>query len=357
LYYIWSQVPKKEILYNELKTEVNMLYSAISPEVKRSKPITWDGIVNEKFNRLSMSSPYSTFVIKAKNWRVWGNQGAVITNNNYLFKDVSREFDDEPHSIFKQLKLKPITNISGPTAVLAASGSNVYYHWMFDILPRINLLKQSGASNNIDQFIIDYLGISYQKETLERAGIAPGKIVRSNNHWNFHVKVDDLIIPSLVSPNNTPTIEACLYLRSLFQKEIAVKSSGKKLYIQRLNGRKIINETEILNILKPLNFQVVHPEKLTVAQQAKLFTEAEFVIGPHGAGLTNIVFCQPGTRVIDLFAPEWINPCYWILADALQLKYGYLIGESTSNDIQQNKRADIKVDVDKFKTLINKVNE
>lgn len=356
-YYTWSQVPERAITYNELQSDINTLYTSFSPEIKRTKPITWNGVIDHKFNNGLSTAPFHKFVIQAKSWRVWGNQGAVITNNNYLFKDVSREFDDKQHSIYKQIKLKPITNVSETTAVLAASGSNVYYHWMFDVLPRINLLKQSGVFDTIDKFIIDYSDIPFQTETLARACIPPSKILRSNNHWNFHVKVNELVIPSLVSPNDTPSIEACLYLRSLFEKEIASDKGGKKIYIQRLSGRTIINEAEILNILEPLNFQIVHPEKLTVSEQARLFADAEFIVGPHGAGFTNIVFCKPGTKVIDMFAPQWINPCYWILADALNLNYGYIIGEKNEGMITENKGADIKIDIEKFKVLLDKLHE
>ncbi len=356
-YYRWSQVPERAISYDELPSDIDTLYSSISPEIKRTNPLTWNGLVDHKFNKALVEAPFHNFVITSKNWRVWGNQGAVITNHNYLFQDVSREFDNEQHSIYKQIKLETITNVTNTTAVLAASGSNVYYHWMFDILPRINLLKQSGAFESIDQFIIDYTDIPFQTETLALAGVPSSKILRSNNHWNFHIKADELVLPSLISPNDTPALEACLYLRSLFEKEIASENGGKKIYIQRLSGRTIINETGILNILEPLGFQIVHPEKLTVAQQAKLFTESEFIVGPHGAGLTNIVFCKPETRVIDIFAPEWINPCYWKLACALKLNYGYIIGEKKETTITENKGADITIDIEKFKILFDKLNE
>jgi len=59
----------------------------------------------------------------------------------------------------------------------------------------------------------------------------------------------------------------------------------------------------------------------------RLFSEASVVIAPHGAGLTNIVFCQPGAIIIELLAPGYLVPYYWILASEAQLNYFYLIGE------------------------------
>ena len=33
----------------------------------------------------------------------------------------------------------------------------------------------------------------------------------------------------------------------------------------------------------------------------------------HGAGLTNIVFCKPQMKVIELFAPSYRHGVYWML--------------------------------------------
>jgi hypothetical protein len=45
------------------------------------------------------------------------------------------------------------------------------------------------------------------------------------------------------------------------------------------------------------------------------------------SGLTNLVFCRPGTGIVALFPPTYINPCYWVLADHLGLRYHACWGE------------------------------
>jgi hypothetical protein len=67
---------------------------------------------------------------------------------------------------------------------------------------------------------------------------------------------------------------------------------------------------------------------LSVAQQAALLAEAEVVLAIHGSGLTNIVFCQPGTKVVELFSPYYVYPCYWLLSNLMQLEYYYLLGST-----------------------------
>ncbi len=41
-------------------------------------------------------------------------------------------------------------------------------------------------------------------------------------------------------------------------------------------------------------------EDLSVREQARLFHDAEIVIAPHGAALANLVFCRPGTHILEL---------------------------------------------------------
>ncbi|MFM8719222.1 MAG: hypothetical protein ACKOFH_06780, partial [Chthoniobacterales bacterium] len=50
---------------------------------------------------------------------------------------------------------------------------------------------------------------------------------------------------------------------------------------------------------------------------------------PHGAGLTNLVWSGAGTKVAELFAKEYINACYWLIADMLGQNYAFAIGKPT----------------------------
>ncbi len=345
-----NYLPEGKISLKDVNKDL-IVYTSDSKISLRKLPVTI-GAVPKNFISKLKPAPWKTFVIKAQNWKVWGNQGAVLTSDNHLFSDVSREFDDKVHSIFNQLKLVKPVKVEGNTTVLAASGASVYYHWMMDILPRINFLKISGLFDTIDKFVINYQGTGFQKETLLRAGIDLKKIIPANDHWGTYLLARELIIPSLPSPNDAPSLEACLYLRKLYAAEIEDTGQNEKIYIQRLNGRKVVNEDELLPWLKAEGFEIVNAERLTVTEQASLFAGAKVVMGPHGAGLTNIVFCKPGTVVIDLFAPEWINPCYWIIAENIGLRYGYLIGEQISNKKETPKGANIYLDIKKLNELI-----
>ena len=47
-------------------------------------------------------------------------------------------------------------------------------------------------------------------------------------------------------------------------------------------------------------FQSLTLSKLSFIEQVKIFNSAETVVGLHGAGFANLVFCKPGTKVLEL---------------------------------------------------------
>ena len=62
---------------------------------------------------------------------------------------------------------------------------------------------------------------------------------------------------------------------------------------------------------------------------ANHFAAARVIVAPHGAALTNLVFCRPGVRVLELFAPGYTVHCYWtITANIPDARYRYLVART-----------------------------
>ena len=82
----------------------------------------------------------------------------------------------------------------------------------------------------------------------------------------------------------------------------ATNRRKERIYVTRHNClyRNLINEGNLIDKLKKKNFRTVDLNSTTIFQQIKTFSNAEIVIGPTGSGLTNIVFCNPGTKVIEI---------------------------------------------------------
>ena len=74
---------------------------------------------------------------------------------------------------------------------------------------------------------------------------------------------------------------------------------------------------------------IVDPIKLNFQEQVELFSQAELVIGATGAGMSNIIFCKPGTNVIALNAEHHKdNRVFSTIAAINNLNFNMVLGQS-----------------------------
>ncbi|WP_100489497.1 glycosyltransferase family 61 protein [Sporolactobacillus pectinivorans] len=293
------------------------------------------------------------YVAVIPNGRVWGVNGAIITPDNQLIWDVSFEGVDitpENHSIFKE-KTLPVASFVKNAADLTHVFSRNYYHWMYEVIPRIHLIRQSGLT--VDQFIVNTEPEQpYQTETLNQLGLNKENLLIT--HRGFHVQAEKLIIPSQPT---FPTKWGYDFLRKTFLKDCKFNPSDKKrIYISRKWSRKITNEDQAMEILSKYGFVKVELESLSVAEQVQLFSSAESIIAAHGAALTNLTFCKPKTKILEIFHPNYIIAHFYGISSLGKLDYHYFIGEKdpqTSN--KWTGSADITLDISKFAACLKKM--
>ena len=96
-------------------------------------------------------------------------------------------------------------------------------------------------------------------------------------------------------------------------------------------------------------------ENMTIKEQMKTFAEATHIVAAHGAGLTNLLWCKPETKVIEIQDKKMISKkVYPILSHHLGLKHQIYLADTVPIALRNNKKpAGIK----RFSDLINfKVN-
>ena len=262
-----------------------------------------------------------------------GGRGSVIANDGKMLFDVSVDWsaganDATRHPLLHGKKLAKAERLAGTSAVLATSESAGFFHWMTDALPRLEILRNAGPVpwEQIDHFVVSD-GIPAIRESLSLLGIREERVVVSRR--DSHFLCDWLVVPSLAgAPGNVPPW-AIDFLRSQLLKS-APATREKRVYVSRAkaSGRKILNEEEILPLLFRRGFIRVILEEMSLREQIGLFAEAEAVVAPHGAGLTNLAWCAPNTKVVEIFSPLYVNLCYWAIASLTQADYYYLLGSA-----------------------------
>jgi len=278
----------------------------------------------------------------------------------------------EPHIkgneylVMSALEAREPTKLDGTACFLDARSSPIYYHWMLDVLPKLHCLQASGIPlQSIDQFIVKATS-TFQLDTLLQCGIDLSRIEFAEHEQ--HYTADTLIVPFLKNDlgQRIPTglgVGAASWiprwLQSVFVSTASTAPRSERLYVTRATRgtRQIDNEDRLINALEQRGFTVVALENLSVPQQADLLHSCEWVVGVHGAGLTNLCFSRPGTRVVEIFS-DYVVPCYWALSRIADLRYHqYMIDPvqdaSESNtprekNIVERRNQNIQLDVDDF---------
>lgn len=238
-----------------------------------------------------------------------------------------------------------------PVVTLATGWQGAFYHWVFEVLPRLHLAEKAGylISGGKTKVYVE-VACPFQKESLELLGITPDQMV--NAHEYAAVRTPQLIVPSI---SETPTVWACHFLREKFFPKLS-RRPPLRLYVSRSDAsrRRILNEDEVVALLKKYGFEKVELSSRSFKDQAELFHAAEAVVGPHGAGLSHLVFCQPNTPVLEIFSPAYFNPCYWHVCNRVGLAYHYLCGEGEHypDFVETHLDPDIRVDLTKLEASL-----
>jgi hypothetical protein len=144
------------------------------------------------------------------------------------------------------------------------------------------------------------------------------------------------------------------YLKS-FQRRIAskyanqVKKRSRRLLIERKGPTRMISNFDAVRaVLSEEGFDTVSLEGMAPSDQILLFQSAEFVVGAHGAGLANLLFCEPGTKVIEFMPSVEMRPFFWIISDSLDLRHAVQFCPMVNGDTFQ---ATLEVDISKLTAL------
>jgi len=236
-----------------------------------------------------------------------------------------------PGSMFRTRLAKPC-KLPGRTLVLAAPGAvngNIW-HYLFDSIPKIKIAQDAGFPlASFDWIVVNSLAGKIESDVLDRLGIPRSKVIECTAAPL--IRADELTFVTLgcLLPPDPWVLD---WLRATVQPPSPQPvQKRRKLFISRAQAsrRRFLNEVPFRNTLESNGFETILLEKLTFDEQIAVMQEAETVVAPHGAGLTNLVWCNPQTKVVELFANEYVNGCYWAIAEMLDLQYFYDIGQPT----------------------------
>ena len=285
-----------------------------------------------KIETINKAENFSYKLYKIKDARLYTDRikdTAVIKNNmlvegpSFQFRtlqseEVINENINKNFVLFNGTpRIKKKINGSVLSLLTGGGGNENYWHWMFDVLPRLSICEDIINLDEIDFFLVPDNKKSFQAESLDILKIPKAKQISSKKYR--HIFTSNLYVtshPVVLSNNATRDIHnipewISKWLRKKFLKNNSANNNKfpKKIYLDRSdskskvkNLRSIINEDEVKSHLATKGFEVVKLTNLSFINQALTFYNAEKIVGLHGAGFANVIFCKPNTRVLELKA-------------------------------------------------------
>jgi len=204
--------------------------------------------------------------------------------------------------------------------------SNNYYHWLFDELPFTLCVINQDTNKSVN--FVKCGGLKkYQTDVNEYLGL----VVHEVEAW---IKPQQILIPNQRHISGYPTSELLEMLRKSILKEenLSLNSNGYIYISRKRSSRSLPNENYYEELLMKEGFEILLLEELDFRTQVSYFHNAKVIVGAHGAGLANLAWANPGTKVFELIPDDFYNPCYLYLASKLGLEH-QLVKISDCNDV------------------------
>jgi capsular polysaccharide biosynthesis protein len=217
---------------------------------------------------------------------------------------------------------KKIIRMDSPVISIAHGWFDNYYHFTLEVLVKVFLLKDFLDSATV---IFPSKTSEFHRKWFELIGLKNIRYIEEN---------EVVVSPKVIScnfPNRdlnhhhliTPLFREWIIEHAKNKGFLEAPKFPSKLFIDRAKAayRKILNHSEVESILTEAQIPLLNMEELTLEEQINALYFAKHVSFIHGAGLTNILFCNPETRVFDFCHKDFHQNCFYKLSIPLQLQY------------------------------------
>jgi hypothetical protein len=295
---------------------------------RAAEPLEWPAPQGFGSRTIEFDLPSTTAefgVLEIDEGRVFGVHGWVIGAGGTVLPELSW-YGGPSDRIRIPRRLPAPRRLSGSCLSLVSDWScRNYAHFLLDGLGRLSLFLDAGFTlGEVDHVYCPTPPSPAAAQLLDRFAIPREKRVWANSETL--VQADLLFVPSLPATSLTYPSWLPSFLRRAAEAP-GTRPPTRRLYVSRRgHSRRVASEEGLRPLLLKRGFEMYDPAEH--ADQPAAFSEAAVVVGAHGAGLANLAFCRPGTKVLELLPTDNVYPFYYSLAVAGGLHYAYLAGAS-----------------------------
>lgn len=301
-------------------------------KIQRKYPANLIGADIDDFNEEYSYDTYDSYLKLVKNARV--SSDSIVYRNGFLINETLYSNKNKSYyqlrHLFKNILTSNKISLDHKKKYLLVTDTESvgHFHWFTEVVPKLLCIKSRASEFTLllpDKPYIKQIAIDSLK--LLKLDFDDLILMKEKEFY----KIKNLYYVSGISRTGQMHDELMKQMRGEF---VSGKAGGdRRIYVSRENAkfRKILNEKELFAVLKNYGFETIHGENLSLADQIKIFSDSETLLGIHGAGLTNCIFMNRGSNVVELRRKETaLNNGYWHLADSLDHKYYYYNGIADS---------------------------
>lgn len=228
-----------------------------------------------------------------------------------------------------------------------------YYHWVTEFLPNIQgLLKYQKKTGNKPPIIVEPSPPEWVLDYLSILGFEERVVpMRSDT-----ITVGTLITPSRrlrIDQSFNPSTNDLEWVGETYRDAVSAvtESNTERIFISRedADSRRLVNRDELQTELSKLGFESYKLTEYSVADQIKLFSKADCVVGTHGAGLSNIIYSQ-NVKLLEIIPEDFYWHDFYCICEQLGHGYDYYRTEQNEND---NLHVDVDVILKRVQDFLN----
>jgi len=224
----------------------------------------------------------------------------------------------------------------GTVFPLLGPHSRTYFHWIAEFLPRLRAFEDwRKATGETATILVNPDPPEWKIESLRCLGF-------DDDQWREYdgTGVAERVLVAPYSPKRPslfkPSPSDYAWLRERMIKCAVEPSIGcpRAILVSRNDStnRSVLNEDLLLNEFESAGLTRVVPGEFSIPEQVMLFSKADIIIGPHGAGLVNMIFSNQ-VNLIEMFPRDITRQHFYHLAQELKHEYECVLGKRQKSDI------------------------
>lgn len=275
------------------------------------------------------TTPAQQLAVAIRSAELLGHVGRIMVPNRDAVVMVSGDQANWNFAKVKALQARPL--IEGRSHLLARTEN--YYHALFhDLVPVVDYLERLHPKGIPLTLVLPPSRLATLADGCKIVAQAYPGVRCIELPDDAKVRAEEALWLSFDAGNAEWTFADAApvhRLADLFRAHYNLQPGpGRRLFFSRGGSkiRRLLNEEVLWEFAKAHGFERFEARADNHAEQVRNFSDADIVIGVHGAGLGNLLFCKPGAKIIEIFPENFTKSTYLWLSKRIGLDYDFIVG-------------------------------